>query len=117
MPRPDTDFDLLISGGTVVTESESGIADVGIRDGRVVAVGNFQDCSARNHIKAGGLVVMPGGIDVHVHMSLPFGGTVSSDDFGSGSRAAALGGTTTMIDFASQIPRTSLCDAIHARKR
>ncbi len=117
MPRPDTDFDLLISGGTVVTESESGIADVGIRDGRVAAVGNFQDCSARNHIKAGGLVVMPGGIDVHVHMSLPFGGTVSSDDFGSGSRAAALGGTTTMIDFASQIPRTSLCDAIHARKR
>jgi dihydropyrimidinase len=111
------DFDLLISGGTVVTESESVITDIGIRDGRVAALGSFQRSSARSHIKAAGLVAMPGGIDVHVHMSLPFGGTVSSDDFGSGSRAAALGGTTTMIDFASQIPETSLCDAIHARKR
>ncbi|MCK5584836.1 dihydropyrimidinase [Candidatus Bipolaricaulota bacterium] len=117
MPRSDTDFDLLISGGTVVTEKKSSVADIGIRDGRVAAVGNLQNCVPRNHIKAEGLVVMPGGIDVHVHMSLPFGGTVSSDDFRSGSRAAALGGTTTMIDFASQIPKTSLCDAIHARKR
>ncbi|MCK5246717.1 amidohydrolase family protein, partial [Candidatus Bipolaricaulota bacterium] len=117
MPTREREFDLLISGGTVVTESESSVADVGIRNGRVAAVGTFHDRVTRNHINAKGLIVMPGGVDVHVHMSLPFGGTVSSDDFGSGSRAAALGGTTTMIDFASQIPRTSLCDAIHARKR
>jgi dihydropyrimidinase len=110
-------FDLLISGGTVVTESAAVVADVGIRDGRVKAVGSFGRASAENRIRAAGLLVLPGGIDVHVHMSLPFGGTVSSDDFASGSRAGALGGTTTMIDFASQAPGTSLSDAIRARKR
>jgi len=117
MPTREPDFDLLVSGGTVVTELESFIADIGIRDGRIAAIGNFQNRAAQDHINAEGLVVMPGGVDVHVHMSLPFGGTVSSDDFGSGSRAAALGGTTTMIDFASQMPETSLCEAIRTRKR
>ena len=117
MPTHEREFDLLISGGTVVTESESSVADVGIRNGRVAAVGSFHDRVARNRINATGLIVMPGGIDVHVHMSLPFGSTVSSDDFGSGSRAAALGGTTTMIDFASQSSALSLGEAILARKR
>ena len=117
MPNRARQFDLLISGGTVVTESGATVADVGIRDGRVKAVGAFGKASARTHIRAVGLVVLPGGIDVHVHMSLPFGGTVSSDDFTSGSRAGAIGGTTTMIDFALQDCTVSLRDAIRARKR
>jgi len=116
MPKPDTDFDLLISGGTVVTESESVVADVGIRNGCVTAVGNLRDCVSQEHINADGLIVMPGGIDVHVHMSLPFGGTVSSDDFKSGSLAAAFGGTTTMIDFAAQVPGKSLPEAVQCRR-
>jgi len=116
MPATKPDFDLLISGGTVATESESFAADVGIRDGRVADVGNLQDRAARSHINARGLVVMPGGIDVHVHMSLPFGGTVSSDDFRSGSLAAAFGGTTTMIDFAAQMPEMSLPEAVQCRR-
>jgi len=116
MPQSNSRFDLVISGGTVVTESNSSIADIGICNGRVSEIGSLQGRVARDHINARGLVVMPGGIDVHVHMSLPFGGTISSDDFESGSRAAALGGTTTMIDFAAQSSSLSLSDAVLARK-
>lgn len=91
---------VLIKGGTVVTASDTYPADVLIEDEKIVAVG--QGLSADTTINAIGKYVIPGGIDVHTHLDMPFGGTVSSDDFFTGHRAAAFGGTTTHIDFAIQ---------------
>jgi dihydropyrimidinase len=92
----------LIKGGTVVTAIETMAADVLVDGERVVAVLSSGDLGteADRIIEAGGRLVMPGGIDVHTHMEMPFGGTFSSDDFASGTAAAAWGGTTTIIDFA-----------------
>src|SRR5206468_364089 len=63
-------------------------------------------------IDASGMLVMPGGVDVHTHLDMPFGGTVSSDDFETGTRAAAFGGTTTLVDFAIQARGTKMRDAL-----
>jgi dihydropyrimidinase len=90
----------VISGGTVVTASDTYPADVLIEDERVAAIGSGFSGDAT--IDARGMYVIPGGIDVHTHLEMPFGGTVSSDDFFTGHRAAAFGGTTTHIDFAIQ---------------
>ena len=90
----------LIQGGTVVTASDSYEADVLIEGEKIVAIG--RGLAADTTIDATGKYVIPGGIDVHTHLDMPFGGTVSSDDFFTGHRAAAFGGTTTHIDFAIQ---------------
>jgi len=96
-------FDTIITGGTVVTATDTYPADVAISNGIVVAVGkNLPRENARQIVDAAGKYVMPGGIDVHTHLDMPFGGTTSSDDFETGTRAAAFGGTTTLIDFAIQ---------------
>ncbi|HVV85087.1 MAG TPA: dihydropyrimidinase [Kofleriaceae bacterium] len=111
----------LIRGGTVVTASDTFTADVWIEDGKVsglVAVGTAQQQAADEVVEAGGCYVIPGGIDAHTHMSLPFGGTTASDDFATGSIAAAHGGTTTIIDFAIQWKGGSMragLDAWHAK--
>jgi dihydropyrimidinase len=91
----------LIKGGTVVTAAEMTVADVLIDGERIRAVG-AELGEADRVIDATGHYVMPGGIDVHTHMELPFGGTFASDDFATGTRAAAFGGTTTIVDFAVQ---------------
>ncbi|MFI5272834.1 MAG: dihydropyrimidinase [Ktedonobacterales bacterium] len=90
----------LISGGTIVTASDTYAADVLIEDEKVIGVGN--GIVGERTIDASGKYIIPGGIDVHTHLDMPFGGTVSSDDFFTGHRAAAFGGTTTHIDFAIQ---------------
>jgi len=90
----------VIKGGTVVTASDTYAADVLIEDETIAAIG--RDLSGDATIDAGGAYIIPGGIDVHTHLEMPFGGTVSSDDFFTGHRAAAFGGTTTHIDFAIQ---------------
>jgi len=92
----------LIQGGTVVTATETVRADVVVEDEKVRAIGVSMRVSADEVIDATGRYVMPGGVDVHTHMDLPFGGTVCSDDFETGTRAAAFGGTTTIVDFAVQ---------------
>ena len=93
---------LLIKGGEIVTATDRYAADVFV-DGEVVAaIGRDLPYKADRTIDATGLFVMPGGIDVHTHMDLPFGGTNASDDFETGTVAAAFGGTTTIIDFAVQ---------------
>jgi dihydropyrimidinase len=93
---------LLIKNGEVVTATDRYVADVFV-DGEVVAaIGTNLPMKADRTIDAKGLYVIPGGIDVHTHMDLPFGGTNASDDFETGTVAAAYGGTTTIIDFAVQ---------------
>src|SRR4051812_5742277 len=96
-------FDTLISGGTVVTATDTYKADVGIEGGKITSISaSLPREQAKNVIDATGKLVMPGGIDVHTHLDMPFGGTRSADDFETGTRAAAFGGTTTLIDFAIQ---------------
>ncbi|HWQ12638.1 MAG TPA: dihydropyrimidinase [Roseiflexaceae bacterium] len=90
----------LITGGTVVTAGDTFAADVLVEGETIAAVGRNLRGDAT--IDATGMYVIPGGIDVHTHLDMPFGGTVSSDDFFTGHRAAAFGGTTMHIDFAIQ---------------
>ncbi|GAB4424368.1 MAG: dihydropyrimidinase [Chloroflexi bacterium OHK40] len=90
----------VIKGGTVITAGDTFAADVLIEGEQIVAVG--RGLSAEGVIDATGAYVIPGGIDVHTHLDMPFGGTVSSDDFFTGHQAAAFGGTTMHIDFAIQ---------------
>jgi dihydropyrimidinase len=92
----------LIKDGTVVTASETLNAGVLVEDEKVAAIALDLDVPADTVIDATDRYVIPGGVDVHTHFDLPFGGTFCSDDFGSGTRAAAFGGTTTCVDFAVQ---------------
>src|SRR3989441_10886562 len=96
-------FDTVIRNGTVVTATDTFLADVGIAGDKVSAIAaQLPAENAGRVIDASGCYVMPGGIDVHTHLDMPFGGTTSADDFESGTIAAAFGGTTTLIDFAIQ---------------
>ena len=96
-------FDTIIKNGSVVTATDTYKADVAIANGKIAAIGS--DLALENASKvldATDQLVLPGGIDVHTHLDMPFGGTTSADDFETGTRAAAFGGTTTLIDFAIQ---------------
>ncbi len=96
-------FDTLIVNGTVVTATDTYPADVAIMDGKIVAIAQaLPRDGAKRVVDAKNKYVLPGGIDVHTHLDMPFGGTTSADDFETGTRAAAFGGTTTLIDFAIQ---------------
>src|SRR5205085_6944491 len=98
----ESDMTTLIRNGRIVTASDDYIGDVFIDGETIKTIGTKLSIPADKTIDAAGKLVIPGGIDPHVHMQLPFGGTVSSDDFESGTIAAAFGGTTTIIDFAIQ---------------
>jgi dihydropyrimidinase len=96
-------FDTIIANGTIATAVDTYNADIGIIDGKIIAIAASLPREQGNKIiDAKGKYVFPGGIDVHTHLDMPFGGTVSSDDFDTGTRAALYGGTTTLIDFAIQ---------------
>jgi dihydropyrimidinase len=93
---------ILITGGTVVTAADLYRGDVLIDGEKIAMIGKALKAAGAKTIDAAGKYVIPGGIDVHTHMELPFGGTFASDDFETGTRAAAFGGTTTIVDFAVQ---------------
>src|SRR3989449_6584753 len=93
---------LLIKGGTVVTATDLYKGDVFVDGEKISAVGTALTMAADRVIDATGKYLFPGGIDVHTHLDMPFGGTTSADDFESGTIAAAHGGTTTVVDFAIQ---------------
>jgi dihydropyrimidinase len=96
-------FDTVIKNGTVVTAIDTYTADVAITNGKIAAIGaDLPPENASAVLDARGKLLLPGGIDVHTHLDMPFGGTTSADDFETGTRAAAFGGTTTLIDFAIQ---------------
>jgi len=102
----------LIKSGRVVTAVDDYTADILIEDETVSMTGRSIDVEVDKVIDARGKLVLPGGIDPHTHMELPFGGTQSSDDFFTGTRAAAFGGTTTIIDFAVQNKGESLIEGV-----
>lgn len=101
-------YDMIIKNGTIVTASDVFKADVAVKNGVIAALGHNLKDDGADIIDAAGKYVFPGGIDVHTHLEMPFGGTVSSDDFTTGTVAAACGGTTTIIDFAVQAKGQSL---------
>jgi dihydropyrimidinase len=103
---------VLIEGGTVVTAERTYRADVLCGDGKIQAIGDKLDAPAgARRIDAGGQYVMPGGIDPHTHMQLPFMGTVASDDFYTGTAAGLAGGTTMIIDFVIPNPQQNVMEA------
>jgi len=107
-----TEFDLVIRGGTVATASDTFFADVGIRDGRIAQLG-LDLGRGREEIDATGRLVLPGGIDSHVHISQPSGDSiVMADDFESGTRSALFGGNTTLMPFCLQQKGQSLRQAL-----
>ena len=103
---------VLIKGGTVVNATGEQRADVLVAGETIVAVAAKLEAPAGARvIDAGGAYVIPGGIDPHTHMQLPFMGTVASEDFFTGTSAAAAGGTTTIIDFVIPDPKERILDA------
>src|SRR5881397_603309 len=105
-------FDTIIANGKVVTATDTYLADIAISAGKIEVVGqNLPRQNAARVLEAMGKYVFPGGIDVHTHLDMPFGGTTSADDFETGTRAAAFGGTTTLIDFAIQYKGQALRQA------
>ena len=110
-------YDLLLKGGTVVTAEDSFVADVAIKDGIIVAMGTDLEVGTSSKVlNISGKLLLPGGIDVHTHLDMPFGGTVSADDFYTGTVAAACGGTTSIIDFAIQGQGQTLASTLETWK-
>ena len=91
------DYDLVIKNGTIVTTSKSYPADIGIVGEQIAVID--KTLHGRTEIDAQGKLVTPGAVDIHVHMEMPIGEIVSSDDFFTGTRAASYGGTTAIVDF------------------
>ncbi len=102
----------VIKNGRIVTAIDDYRADILIENGKVSMIAASIDFEADRVIDAKGRLVIPGGIDPHTHMELPFGGTAASDTFETGTRAAAFGGTTTIIDFAVQSKGMALQEAV-----
>ena len=102
---------LLIRGGTVVNADRAFRADVLCQDGLIAAVGEGLQAAGATVVDAGGQYVLPGGIDPHTHMQLPFMGTTTMDDFFTGTAAGLAGGNTTIIDFAIPSPQQNLMEA------
>ncbi|MDF2800983.1 MAG: hyuA [Anaerocolumna sp.] len=109
-------MDLIIKNGTLVNSKESFTADIAVKDGKIIAISKeiIPDIGIKI-VDASGKLVLPGAIDVHTHLAMPFGGTVSADGYFAGTRAAACGGTTTVFDFALQDFDESLVDTIKRR--
>jgi dihydropyrimidinase len=106
-------FDTIIINGNVVTATDTYASDIAINRGKIAAVGqSLPRDNVGKIIDAAGNYVFPGGIDVHTHLDMPFGGTTSADDFETGTRAAVFGGTTTLIDFAIQYKGQTLRKAL-----
>lgn len=111
---PKEIFDLVIKNGTLITASDTFQGDLGISDGHICAIGI--DLSAKKEINASGKLILPGAVDPHVHLEMPVGETCSSDDWETGTIAACIGGTTTVIDFVEPAPGQPLLEALAERR-
>jgi dihydropyrimidinase len=103
---------VLIKGGRVITAADDYVADVFVEDERISLIGETLDVTADRVIDAAGKYVLPGGVDPHTHLDMPFGGTVTIDDVESGQTAAAFGGTTTHVDFIIQPKGSTFAEAM-----
>ena len=103
---------VLIKRGRIVTAADDYVGDIYIENGTVSLIGESLDVSADKVIDATGKIVFPGAIDPHTHIELPFGGTVTCDDFTSGTVSAAFGGTTALVDFCFQMPGQTFAEAL-----
>lgn len=108
-------MDLIIKNGTIVSPTATFKADVCVDKGKIVAITADASTDADKVVDASGKMVLPGAIDAHTHLAMPFGGTISSDDYYAGTRAAACGGTTTVFDFILQDFGETMVDAIKRR--
>lgn len=109
-------MDLLIKNGTIVTADSTFKADIAVKDGKIMAIGqNIKPLKSTEVVDAKGKLVLPGAIDGHTHLAMPFGGTISSDDYYAGTKSAACGGTTTVFDFILQAKGEPMLDSIKRR--
>ena len=109
---------VLIKSGRIVTATDDYVGDIFVDNGEVTLIGESLDVAAEKVIDAAGKYVLPGAIDPHTHLELPFGGTITCDDFTSGTVSAAFGGTTCHIDFCFQMPgQTFSCSSLPAASR
>ena len=110
-------MDLIIKNGTIVTANEMFKADVAVDGGKITQIAEHIEANDAKVVDAAGKYVLPGAIDAHTHLAMPFGGTVSSDDYYTGTRAAACGGTTTVFDFVLQDFGETMVDAVKRRDK
>ncbi|MEM6281094.1 MAG: dihydropyrimidinase [Chloroflexota bacterium] len=108
-------YDLVIKNGRVVNADASFVADIAIDDGTIVAIG--VGFAGKREINAAGMLVTPGAVDIHVHMQLELPGATSSDTFFTGTRAAASGGTTAIVDFVECKRRETMLSALNRRRK
>jgi len=114
VPEQETDFDVVIRGATVSNATSTHVADVGVKAGRIAGVAAHLPGRGASEIDGAGKVLVPGGIDPHTHFATPSpdGTLMSADDYESGTRAAAAGGVTTIINYAFQRQGESLAAAL-----
>ena len=108
-------YDVLLKNGMLVLPDDVFAGDLALRGGRIAALGSALDGPAAETVDVSGKLVLPGAIDPHVHMELPVGGTRSCDDFLTGTRAAAAGGVTTILDFTVGSRETTMVDDLSTR--
>lgn len=109
-------MDLIIKNGMIVTSTESYVGDISVKDGKIVTIGIGLNEAGVEVVDAAGMLVLPGGIDAHTHLAMPFGGTVSADSYLAGTRAAACGGITTVFDYPMQRKGSGILETVEARK-
>ena len=109
-------MDLLIKNGTVVTAETTFKADIAVQDGKIALIGTSLTVPAEKTVDASGMLVLPGAIDVHTHLEMPFGGTVSADSYLAGTRAAACGGVTTVFDYPMQRKGSGILETVETRR-
>jgi dihydropyrimidinase len=109
-------MDLIIKNGTIVTAKEIFVGDIAVKDGKIVCIGTNLPDNGEKIVDATGKLVLPGAIDVHTHLAMPFGGTVSADSYLAGTRAAACGGVTTVFDYPMQRKGKGIIETVAARK-
>ncbi|HNS39396.1 MAG TPA: dihydropyrimidinase [Promineifilum sp.] len=107
-------YDLVIRNGRIVTADDVFVADVAVNGETIAAIG--KDLQGQRELDATGKLVIPGGIDIHVHLQMPIGRFTSTDDFYHGTRAAAVGGTTAIVDFVETQPDETMLQALAARQ-
>jgi len=107
---------VLIKNGRVVTSTSSYTADVYVKDGKIKSIGTNLDCEAQTIVDAEGKYVLPGAIDPHTHLAMPFMGTFAQDDYETGTIAAACGGVTSVVDFDLQQKGESILEALERKK-